>query len=81
MDRLKEIREAIRDYNRMYFVQPNTVYIARETCEKFLKEVESQLVAVKVSAPHEHAEETVYGLRIKITRTIKDGFVVVNEFT
>ena len=81
METLKEIREAIHDYNRMYFIQPNTIYVARETYEKFIEDIENQLVAVKAKTPYEHSEHTVYGLRIKVTRTIKDGFLVVNEFT
>ena len=81
METLKEIREAIYDYNRMYLIQPNTIYIARKTYERFIEDIENQLFAVKVSTPYEYPKHTVYGLRIKVTRTIKDGFLVVNEFT
>ena len=73
METLKEIREAIHDYNRMYLIQPNTIYFARKTYERFVEDVGNQLFAVKVSTPYEHPEHTVYGLRIKIKRTIKKG--------
>ena len=77
---LQKVHEAIRDYERLYLLPPNTIYVADATYAEFLADIETQLNVVWV-AQKEHAEETLYGLRIKISKTIKDGFCVVNELS
>ena len=80
MSILQEIHEAMNDYERLHYIPPNLIYVARNTYNDFMSAVETRLVAAKVDIPYKHAEETIFGLKIKISKTIKDGFVVVNEF-
>ena len=60
-------------------IPPNTIYIARSTYDKLFSESIDQIQLVKKTTPYEHAAALLYGLRIKISDDIKEGFCVVNE--
>ena len=81
MDIIQEIIEAIDDYTRLHHEPPNKIYIARKTFFEVMDKMKEYVIThIIVDIDYQDIEYEICGLKVKITKNIKDGFCVVNEF-
>lgn len=80
MDIGEKIRAAMHDYERENFMPPNTIYIANITFEELVQYKKAYLYAQynRTENGNEWCE-MLYGLRIRLTNNIKNGFCIVRE--
>lgn len=82
MDIIQEIIEAVDDYTRLHYEPPNKIYLARKTffevMDKTKEYVICHCVMTNTDCPERKYE--ICGMKVGLSRHIKDGFCVVNEF-
>ena len=81
MDIIQEIAEAIDDYTRLHYESPNKIYIARKTLFEVMDKAKEYIIFhVMSNMGYQEMEYEICGLEVKISKNIKDGFVVVHEW-